>query len=231
MWHLNTLIRSKPVLQYWPSQLCASNTCPGSGFLWVVTPYSDFRAELRHPFLQSPSMTIHPEVAVCFQYQSLEALETMVKHTHLRSHCLQFSFQFCCSVTWACSFIPLCLSFLITKVGIVMGIYVELMHRLNEMAHVQPVPCARAHSKHSDASYCNLRICMTSDFNCYLNLTVISWYMSCITVSSYICMKYMNKCTDRPLAKLAKHFQVVGTECPTGTAPGAFPHISSSALP
>lgn len=27
----------------------------------------------------------------------------------------------------------------------------------------------------------------------------------------------MNKCTDRPLAKLAKCFQVIGTEWPLGT--------------
>ena len=83
-------------------------------------------------------MTIHPEVAVCFQCPSPEALEVMVKHVHPRSHCLQCLLKLCCSVTWAYSFVPLCLSFLVSRVGIVMRLYVELMHRFHETARVQP---------------------------------------------------------------------------------------------
>lgn len=97
--------------------------------VWTPTPSSNFKAELRHPFLQRPLVTIHPEEAVCFQGQwvSLEMLEMIPKQVQLRSHYPQSPLQLCCSITRASSFIPLCLRFLISRVRVVMAIYVELM--------------------------------------------------------------------------------------------------------
>ena len=45
----------------------------------------------------------------------------------LGSGCLQRLLQFCCLVIWASSFLPLCLSFPILRVGIVTAIYVEMI--------------------------------------------------------------------------------------------------------
>lgn len=160
------------------------------------TPYLNFRAKLRHPFLQKAlfdHLSRGSSLPPAPMSAPLEVLYIVVDHLPSGSRCLQCPLPLCCSATWASSFMPLSLSFLLSRMRMMHVMYAELLDRLNEMAYVEISPSAGAPSKHSDVSSYNLRTCMTLDCNRYLNLTISSLCMSCVTVGNYICVKYMKE--------------------------------------